>query len=154
MGRRCVAAGCSNTHSDNISMHKFPKDPEVRQKWEKQVQRTREKWSATESSFLCSNHFEADCFEVDSILAEQMGLKRRKRLKPGAIPTIFVRCKQAPKQSAGAGQSSSDAPNSSARKRVSGAAVSVGTDYPPSKRMAFEKRERMRVSLFIDFMYM
>ena len=27
-------------------MHKFPKDPELRQKWEKQVQRTREQWSA------------------------------------------------------------------------------------------------------------
>ena len=48
MGRRCVAARCSNTHSDNVSMHKFPKDPELRQKWEKQVQRTREQWSATE----------------------------------------------------------------------------------------------------------
>ena len=91
MGRRCVAAGWSNTHSDSISMHKFPKDPELRQKWEKQVQRTREQWSATDTSVLCSEHFEADCFEVDSMLAEQMGLKKRKRLKPDAVPTVFVR---------------------------------------------------------------
>ena len=73
MVRRCVAAGCSNSHSDNVRMHKFPRDPELRKKWEKQVQRTREQWTATETSFLCSDHFEADCFEEGSTLAEQMG---------------------------------------------------------------------------------
>ena len=75
MVRRCVAAGCSNTHSDNTSLHKFPRDPELRLKWEKQVQRTRDKWKATENSFLCSDHFEQDCFEVDSFIAEQLGIQ-------------------------------------------------------------------------------
>ena len=45
--------------------------------------------------FLCSDHFEADCFEEDSMLAEEIGLKKRKRLKPDAVPIIFVRPKQA-----------------------------------------------------------
>ena len=83
-----------------IHTHKFPKD---RLKWEKQVQRTREQWSATENSFLCSDHFEADCFEVDSMLAEEMGLKKR-RLKPDAVPTIFVK----PQPATEPGPSSSD----------------------------------------------
>ena len=60
-------------------------------------------------------------------------------------------CKQAPKHSAVAGPSSSDAPNQTFRKRTSVAAVSVGTDFPPTKRMAFEKQERIRVSLVHQF---
>ena len=154
MGRRCVAAGCSNTHSDNVSMHKFPQDPELRLKWEKQVQRTREQWSATENSFLCSDHFEADCFEVDSLLAKQMGLKKRKRLKPDAVPTIFVR-HVPPKQAAGSGPSSSGAQVSIAHKRAPASSSTVGTGGPPKKRMAFEKRERLRVSqlLLVDSVY-
>ena len=90
MGRRGVAAGCSNTHRDSISMHMFPKDLELRRKWEKQVQMTRERWSATDTNILCSEHFEADCFEVDSMIAEQLGLNKR-RFKPDAVPTVFVR---------------------------------------------------------------
>ena len=81
--------GALNTHSHNVSMHKFPKDPELRLKWEKQVQRTRDKWSATENSVLCSNHFEADCYEVDSMLAEQMGMKKRKRFM-AAINVVIL----------------------------------------------------------------
>jgi len=34
-------------------------------------------------------HFTEDCFEADSVLASQLGIKKRKRLKPGAVPTIF-----------------------------------------------------------------
>ena len=30
MGKRCVAAGCSNTHRDGVSLHKFPKDASLR----------------------------------------------------------------------------------------------------------------------------
>ena len=147
MVRRCVAAGCSNTHSHNVSMHKFPKDPELRLKWEKQVQRTRDKWSATENSVLCSNHFETDCYEVDSMLAEQMGMKKRKRLKPDAVPTIFVR-HVPPKQAAATepGPSSSGALVTTGRKRAPASSSTGSTGGPPKKRGAFEKRERLRVS--------
>ena len=30
---KCVAAGCSRTHSDGVSLFKFPKDPARRQEW-------------------------------------------------------------------------------------------------------------------------
>ena len=88
MVNRCVAAGCSNTPSDRVSLFKFPNDGVLRHKWEKQVQRTRAQWKATEHSYLCSYHFTEDCFEVNLAFASQFGIKKR-RLKPGAVPTVF-----------------------------------------------------------------
>ena len=54
MPNRCVAAGCSNTVRPGIALYKFPMDPVIRKQWEKQVQRTCAKWTATKSSVLCS----------------------------------------------------------------------------------------------------
>lgn len=88
---RCCAFGCSNSSSENISLFRFPKDPVLRKQWEKQVQRTRAQWKATESSRICSEHFTQDSFEADSALASQFGMKKRCRLKSGAIPTFFDR---------------------------------------------------------------
>ena len=34
-------------------------------------------------------HFTEDCFEVDSVFASQFGMKKRRRLKPGSVPSIF-----------------------------------------------------------------
>ena len=45
MVKCCVAAGCSNTYTDTVSLFKFPKDPVLGQKWVKNVQRTRVQWS-------------------------------------------------------------------------------------------------------------
>ena len=59
MVKHCIAAGCSNTYSDNVSLFKFPKDHVLRQKWVKNVQRTRAQWSGpSEYSVLCSQHFD------------------------------------------------------------------------------------------------
>ena len=45
---------------------------------------------ASESSVLCSKHFEGHCFHQDGRLSESMGLgKRKARLKADAIPTLF-----------------------------------------------------------------
>ena len=89
MVNRCMAAECSNTPSDCVSLFKFPSDRILRQKWEKQVQWTQSQWKATEHPFLCSEHFADDCLEVDSALASQFGKNKRRMLKPGAVPTIF-----------------------------------------------------------------
>ena len=73
---RCVAAGCSQTNKDGVSLFKFP--------------RAKDKWAPTNSSQLCSRHFKGCCFEPDSKLSEAMGLGKRKAcLKPNPIPTIF-----------------------------------------------------------------
>ena len=87
---RCIAYDCSSVHSIGVSLHKFPKDP--RRQWVKQVQRTRADWKGpSEYSILCSKHFTPDCFETNSALASQKGLKIRVRLKSNAIPTVFER---------------------------------------------------------------
>ena len=75
MANKCVAIGCSNTPSDRVGLFKF-----LRHKWEKQVQRTRAQWKATEHSYLCSDHFGEDCFEVDSALMSQFGIEKRRWL--------------------------------------------------------------------------
>ena len=63
-----------------------------------------------------------------------MGLSKKLRLKPDAIPTLFPR--------AGAGTSSD---SNSARKRESEAGDSTNV-HVKRARTAFEKRERARVS--------
>lgn len=121
MVKRCVAAGCNNTHKDGVSLHSFPSDMALRKLWVDKVKRYREKWEPTKYSVLCSQHFEQDCFMPDSILSQSLGLgKKRICLKPDAVPTLF---KPSGKRTA-------------------------HLYNPPSKKMrsAFEKRERSRVS--------
>ena len=65
MVKRCVAAGCSNTYSDNVSLFKFPKGP---------VDRS--------GSIM---------FRELGPKASQMGMQKRIRLKDDAIPTLFER---------------------------------------------------------------
>ena len=142
MVNRCVAAGCSNTASDNVSLFKFPKDPVLRRQWEKQVQRTRAQWKATEHSHLCSEHFTSDSFYIDSALAATFGIKKKKTLKPGAVPTLFIR------PSAAALPDSQVDSITRSRKRTTGAQTTSETEgVSTSKRMrvAFKKRERSRV---------
>ena len=92
MVKSCVAAGCTKTSNDGISFFKFPSNPVMRQRWTKEVQRTRDRWSGpSQRSVLC---FTADSFEPDSAIAPTMGITKRQRLKPDAVPTIFER--QAP----------------------------------------------------------
>ena len=69
-------------------------------------------WKATDQSFL---HFTEDCFEVDSALAAQFRMKNRRRLKPDAIPTIFLRPSMSDAHVSEAKESSS-----SRRKRSTG----------------------------------
>lgn len=125
MGKRCVAAGCSSTCKDGVHLYGFPKDPELRKKWVDQVN----KWEPTAHSYLCSKHFEEDCFQPYSKLAESLGVgKVRVLLKTDAIPTIFER--------------------PSEKRKIS-------SSEPASKRRrtAVEKRERSRVSTHITVVH-
>ena len=91
MPTRCVAAACSNTHRDHVSLFRFPRDPNIGEKWTKQVQCIRAKWKPTGNSLLCSKHFEENCFEPGSDIAAQFcfGIKLTRKLKPDAIPSGF-----------------------------------------------------------------
>ena len=54
------------------------------------MKRTCDHWSGTSNySVLCEKHLTADSFELDSAIAATMGLAKRKKLKYGAIPTVF-----------------------------------------------------------------
>ena len=141
MVKSCVAANCSNTYGHGTSLFKFPKDPELRQKWIKNVQRTRAKWSGpSEHSVLCSQHFDSSCFEVDSELAAEMGIQKRRRLKPDAVPSLFDRPGI---QLPSASTQSEAGPSRSSRKRASVSSSSLADTTPSKKsRTAYEKRER------------
>ena len=89
MVNRCVAAGCSNTQKPGITLHKFPKDPVLRKQWERQVQRTRAHWKATESSLLCSEHFTPECFEDKAALASQFGIHNSNKIVIIIIVIIY-----------------------------------------------------------------
>ena len=142
MVKRCVAAGCSNTYSDGVSLFQFPRDPALRAQWTKEVQRTRADWQGpSDYSVLCSNHFTNDCFEEDTIIAARFGIEKRRRLKPKAIPTVFHR--QSSTQALQVTEDYVEENPSTSRKRPASTKECIPVEQ---KRTAFEKRERMRVS--------
>ncbi|XP_014258351.1 THAP domain-containing protein 7-like [Cimex lectularius] len=89
-GTCCAVAICTNTWYDakrknmDISFHRFPKDPRLREVWMMSCRRADE-WKA-DGSYICSEHFKEACFERD-FQAEFMGQKRRRKLTKNAIPT-------------------------------------------------------------------
>ena len=142
MVKRCVAAGCSNTNSDGVSLFQFPRDPALRTQWTKEVQRTRAGWQGpSDYSVLCSNHFTNDCFEEETIIAARFGIEKRRRLKPNAIPTVFHR--QSSTQALQVREDYVEESPSTSRKRPASSKECIPVEQ---KRTAFEKRERMRVS--------
>ena len=96
MPSRCVAAGCSNTTKDGVSLHRFLSDAKYRRIWTTKVKLTRAKWSGpTQHSYLCSAHFKQTCFERG--LHSQFCMAYKAMLLPDAIPTIFPLSKKAVK---------------------------------------------------------
>lgn len=101
----------------------------MRQRWAKQVQRTRMDWTGpNDHSVLCSDHFTKECFKINFL--ESFGTRTNK-LKPGAVPTVFTR------------------PAVSKRKysELNHPSPDFGScdQMPKRKRVAYEKRERSRV---------
>ena len=88
----CVANGCSNISSETISLFQFPKDQSLREKWTKQVQRTCSDWTGPSESvttqFSAVNIIFFFFFLIKK-LASQFGIKRRRKLKGDAIPSVF-----------------------------------------------------------------
>ena len=119
---QCAVYGCTNTHKNSgASFFKFPTNSKLRKEWTLQIKRTRDKWTGpTNHTCVCSDHFTEDCFMLQTIIAQKLGLKRQRKLNPDAVPTIIER------PSLG-----SPAPK---RLRTS---------------KAYEKRERARVSTII-----
>lgn len=135
-GKRCVAMGCSNTNAsepEGISLFLWPKDPAVAQTWTLAVKKTRKGWQPTSTSVLCSVHFTKESFEEGPLLRAELGIptKRPRVLKKEATPTIFLTAEEL--------RSGQDSP------------CGLSGDRPRSRpRAAFEKRDRQRVSLYIN----
>ncbi|XP_071633680.1 uncharacterized protein [Temnothorax longispinosus] len=75
----CAAPFCNNSSRKGYIMKVFPRDPQRRALWERNV--PRENWTATNNSCLCEMHF-----------APEMWERRRdgkRKLKSEAIPTLF-----------------------------------------------------------------
>ena len=90
MPRRCVAM-CDTQSSEGYSLHTFPQNRDLREKWIEAVKRQRKNWEGpSPSSLLCSKHFEPDCFVMEgSRYRDEFGIPSKTCLEPGAVPTIF-----------------------------------------------------------------
>ena len=95
MPSRCVAAGCSNTTKDGVSLHRFLSDPKYTRIWTTKVKLTRAKWSGPTETLILIAHFEQTGFERG--LHSQFGMAYKAMLLPDAIPTISPLCKKAVK---------------------------------------------------------
>ena len=84
-GSSCSIFGCINKFKKggNISLHLFPKDPDVRSYWIKACKR--KNWNPSKSSVVCSDHFHNNDYEI-----MKTGQKKPK-LKPGANPSRMKR---------------------------------------------------------------
>lgn len=137
MVKRCVAAFCSNSNETGYAMHKFPKDPNLRRQWINFVRLKRADFAkATEHSVLCHIHFAPDCYERSYM--EEMGIKKKKILLAGAVPTI---------QSSAVAESS-NVPDSRKRplESTEPELCDSDTDKRPRKSRAVQKLEINRVS--------
>ena len=81
---------------------------------------------------MCSKHFTSDSFKEDSAIAAKFGIEKRRRLKPNAVPTVFFR----------------DMGGECSSCKQAGQEVSVPVE---KKRMVYEKRERSKVYMDINF---
>ena len=94
----CVAFGCNKQtkyrKNPSVSFHAFPKDERFRQAWIRAIGRT----SLPKNPHLCSEHFEAGCYEDRVRLEGELlgSCPWKRKLKPDAIPTMFSHKKAAP----------------------------------------------------------
>lgn len=97
-GKFCVAGGkgnisCNNTSlTQGISMHGFPSDNILKRKWTQFVRKHRPGFKPSETSVMCSVHFDKDCFSrrLDLFEPEKVSVEISKsiRLIKGSVPTI------------------------------------------------------------------
>ena len=107
-GRYCVAGApnnrsCTNTpYTPGISMHQFPVDRILREKWVKFGQRHRVgfKEPISKHASLCSVHFAPSCYENCLVFSfEGMANTKRNRVFiKGSIPTIHAVVPEAPEE--------------------------------------------------------
>ena len=69
LSKYCVACGpgnvscTNNSKTEGVSMHMFPREDAIRDKWVRFVRTHRADWQPSKTSVLCSAHFDASDFE-------------------------------------------------------------------------------------------
>lgn len=88
----CMVPGCTNNsrNAKGVSYHRIPRDSRLRQAWMARIRRVNPR--NVDHSFVCSSHFTPDCFE-ETLANLIPGYKRRARLKPNSVPSIFPHSK-------------------------------------------------------------
>lgn len=113
-GKYCVAGGpngisCKNSSQiPGISMHYFPSNKETRQKWTRFVRQHRPDFIPSQTSTLCSEHFEDDCFNTCNVSGKK-DVKLKRCLIKGSLPSK--------NGTPGCYKSASETPLSTKRKR-------------------------------------
>ena len=89
MVRYCGVKNCRNNDKDNADLyfHVLPSNPEnIREEW---LRRIRKNGDMPKRLNVCSEHFEPECYERD-LQSELLGTSPKPRLKPNAVPSIFL----------------------------------------------------------------
>ncbi|BET01318.1 Hypothetical protein NTJ_14135 [Nesidiocoris tenuis] len=135
MGRKCEVDGCiTNIGNPDISLFKFPTDPENEAKW--LVAIGKPSLSTDTYSRICSRHFKLSDFEPEQAPGE-LAL----RLRPNAVPTLLLK--------------NPNRPSGKQRRVCKAKGCGVNTvDYPDEKLFAFPidpKRNKVwcRVAEFV-----
>ena len=77
MVNRYVIQFCSNSNKTGHTMHKLPKDANLRRQWVKFAQVKRADFvEPTKHSVICNIHFSPDCCEKSFIV--EMGLRKQR----------------------------------------------------------------------------
>ena len=89
----CVAFGCSNgekaTKERGVSFHRFPRNDETRRKWVVALKLKKLPPHYDRTGYVCSEHFREEDYQRD-LQAELLGTKKRRVLKEGSVPSVFV----------------------------------------------------------------
>ncbi|KAH6920867.1 hypothetical protein HPB50_028142 [Hyalomma asiaticum] len=83
----CAVFSCSSKSGLGVSLHAFPRDESLRQKWIEFVRASgRPNWSPGNNSRICERHFAAVCFSPNPP-CPSVPSRPRRWLKHGALPT-------------------------------------------------------------------
>lgn len=81
-GPRCSVKNCFNRFSKDLSFFGYPSDFTLRKKWIEKCGLQADPTKKVKNGIrVCRAHFTDDCF---------VNIKRKNRLKPDAIPSLFL----------------------------------------------------------------
>jgi len=86
-GKRCCVMFCNKTNAEEVSLHQFPKNDNLRQKWSNFVLQKRDTSTWTRGSgYICSDHFLP--LDYDGFNRKQAGFATKLILRKDAVPTV------------------------------------------------------------------